>query len=392
MFEYFISDETRPVKDDGEEWQKPFPINRDNSHASIPTPLSYGDYFLSVRQFLEKDNLVNLMSAASVYLKKDISPEAIKSVSVFLEKHGEYYHPSRIEALISGRKISFALNVALTDSGVGCMEKEYKSLALLNQETPNSFIPDVFKKGSVYRKNRKISMFIGEWFEDYHEFHLSVSKNNEKAIIVWDPVLGNYMLPKKHEKELYRQATKILTFFYNPVTFSKIKSWHHAAGDFVIKRNDRDIDVKLITVRNHESPFTEEDRTAHEDLGIKLDALFVFFINMSIRMRLDRKDGTGEFVWSDDSAVEGMVRGFFEGMENWGNIGENPFSWMDGFTYYLSRQKEEVLRHISHDIVSSYHPAAPDTPVAKQYVGEHIRVLYKEIKSLTATQDESNTI
>jgi len=392
LFQFFLSDKARIVKENGKEWQHPFPVTRDYKAPSSPDPILYGDYFSAIRQFLEKDNYDNLVSSVSLASGKNVSPEEIEGFSVFLVKHGEYYHPSKVEVSFSEEKQPFVLNVAVTDSGLNCMEKEYESLMRLNREKPNSYIPDVYTKGSVFRKNKKISMVLGEWFEDYHEFHLSVSKNNEKAIIVWDPVLGNYVLPKKHEKELYRQATKILTFFYNPVTFSKINSWHHAAGDFVIKRNGRDIDVKLITVRNHESPFTEEDRNAHEDIGIKLDALFVFFINMSIRMRLDRKDGTGEFLWSDDSAAEGMVRGFFEGVETWGNIGENPFSWMDGFTYYLSRQKEEALRHIAHDIVSSYHPAAPDTPVAKQYVGEHIRVLYKEIKNLTATQDESNTI
>lgn len=392
MFQFFLSDKTHIVKEDSKEWQHVFPVTREKKAPSSTDPISYGDYFSAIRQFLEKDNYDNLLSSVSLASGKNVSPQEIEEVSVFLVKHGEYYHPSKVEVSFSGEKQLFVLNAAVTDSGLNCMEKEYESLMRLNREKPNSYIPDVYTKGSVFRKNKKISMVLGEWFEDYHEFHLSVSKNNEKAIIVWDSVLGNYILPKKHEKELYRQATKILTFFYNPVTFSKINSWHHAAGDFVINRSDRNINVKLITVRNHESPFIEEDSVSPEGLGIKLDALFVFFINMSIRMRLDRKDGTGEFVWSDDSAIEGMVRGFFEGMENWGNIGENPFSWMDSFIYYLSLQKEEDLRGVAHDIISSYHPAAPDTSVVKQYVGEHIRVLYREIKNLTATQDESNTI
>ncbi|MBW1892743.1 MAG: hypothetical protein JRI91_03470 [Deltaproteobacteria bacterium] len=383
MFEYFISDETRPVKNDGEEWQKPFPINRDNSHASIPAPLTYGDYFLAVRQFLEKDNFVNLVSAASVYLKKNISPEAIKGVSVFLEKHGEYYHPSRIEALISGRKTSFALNVALTDSGVGCMEKEYKSLMLLNQETPNSFIPDVFKKGFVYRKNRKISMFIGEWFEKYNEFHISVTSNADKAIIVWDPVLGNYKLSKNQEKELYRQASKILTFFYNPETCSKIHSWHHAAGDFVIKREDDKIDVKLITVRQYESPFEEKERETEQDIRTILDGLFVFFLNLSIRMCIDRTDGTGAFVWSGDTAVKGMIQGFFDGLGMHTQAGMNFFSLTESFKYYLSLQQESDLHDLADDIVSSYHPAAPDKPVVESNIKKHIKVLYKETKKLS---------
>jgi hypothetical protein len=380
------------VKEDGKEWRHPFPVTREHTTPSSLDPISYGDYFSAIRQFLEKDNYDNLVSAVSLASGKNISPEEIEGVSAFLVKHGEYYHPSKIEVLLSKEKQLFVLNVAVTESGIACMEKEYASLMCLNREKPNSYIPDVFIKGSVHKINKTISMVVGEWFENYHEFHLSVARNNEKAIIVWDPVLGNYLLPKNQEKELYRQATKILTFFYNPIRFSKVNSWHHAAGDFVIKRDDNKIDVKLITVRNYASPFTEEDRNTHEGLGEKLDALFVFFINLSIRMRIDRKEGTGEFIWSDDTAVEGMVRGFFEGMEDWGNVGENPFSWTESFIYYLSRNKEEDLRGVAHDIVSSYHPDAPDTPVVKQHVRQHIRVLYKEIKNLTATQDESNTI
>jgi len=372
------------------DWHRPFPLTRIKEPPSSADRFTYGDYFSSVRRFLERDNHVNLVKAATLSSGRGVRPEEIERVSIFLIKHGEYYHPSRLDVHISGETRRFVLNVAVTDQGIACMENESASLVSLNREMPNSYIPELFIHGSVFWNNKRVSIMEEEWFENYHEFHLSMDQNNEKAIIVWDPASGNRILPKCQEQELYRQAAKILTFFYHPLTLSKINSWHHAAGDFVLKNEGNRLDVKLITVRSYGSPFTGEELVG--DIGSKLDALFVFFVNLTIRMRLDRKDGTGDFAWSGDAAVSGIVRGFFEGMAAWKNKGEQACFWTDSFMYYLSRQKKEDLKCIARDIISSYHPDAPDTMVAMQNLGEHINSLDGEINRLPAMQGEISTI
>ena len=99
-------------------------------------------------------------------------------------------------------------------------------------------------------------MFLGEWFEGYNEFHISLDPADEKhKIIVWDHEHGNYFLSTDQTKALYRQAAKILTCYYNVETFEQISSWHHAAGDFVLKCQNDEIDLKLITVRQYRPMF-----------------------------------------------------------------------------------------------------------------------------------------
>ena len=46
----------------------------------------------------------------------------------------------------------------------------------------------------------------------------------------------------------------------------------------------------------------------------KLLALILFFLHMTIQMRLDRLDGVGSVAWAGDYCLEGVLTGFLEGM------------------------------------------------------------------------------
>ena len=46
-------------------------------------------------------------------------------------------------------------------------------------------------------------------------------------------------------------------------------------------------------------------------------SLLLFFLQLTIQMRLDRLDGVGEVVWAEDYCLEGVVAGFFEGVALW---------------------------------------------------------------------------
>jgi len=107
----------------------------------------------------------------------------------------------------------------------------------MNNDFPFSFVPKVYGTGEVFTKdNHYISMFLGEWFEGFNEFHISRDPADGKnKIVVWDNQQSNFFLSADQIMELYRQATMILTSYYNIETFEQIFSWHHAAGDFVLK-------------------------------------------------------------------------------------------------------------------------------------------------------------
>ena len=155
-------------------------------------------------------------------------------------------------------------------------------------------------------------MFLGDWFDGFHEFHLTRRPDREDpAIIVWDGASAPCLLSETQAADLYRNMAMILTACYDPISACQIFPWHHAAGDFVVRVEADGVSVRLITVRDYVpmSGCTAEP----DDERSLLDALVVFFIHLSVRMRLDRLDGVSEVAWASDRCLAPMVDGFFLG-------------------------------------------------------------------------------
>ncbi|MCP4369725.1 MAG: hypothetical protein GY797_16670, partial [Deltaproteobacteria bacterium] len=214
---------------------------------------SYGDYFKSARSFISASGCKIIITALSEATNQTIKSSDIKRVNIFQEKHGEFYHPARIETIVGEKKFWFVLNVAVSETGRNCMKREYELLQILSSKFKNSYIPDVYGEDEIcLNNNLNVGMFLGQWFENYHEFHLSNEHaDSGKKILVWDPACGGFFLSRSQTRKLYRQAAMILTLYYDIETFNQIFPWHHAAGDFVIRIKDNEIDLKLITVRKY---------------------------------------------------------------------------------------------------------------------------------------------
>jgi hypothetical protein len=378
------------VHKDSEIWNTPLPLSRNQSikqpQKDIGITVTHGDYFCAVRSFLENKRFAILTSALSQYLNRDIKPEDIEKFSIFLEKHGEFYHPARIEAHVNDDVALFVVNVAVSYVGKESIQREYKILQKLNRNFPSSFLPKVYGQGIVdTKKNLTLNMFMGEWFEGFNEFHISKDPSDETIRInVWDNEKGNFFLTYEQTLELYRQAALILTCYYNIVTFEQISPWHHAAGDFVIKILNDKVKVRLITARKY-LPMFEKNEMEDQDNGadLILEALLVFFLNLSIRMRLDRLDGVGEIVWSSDVAVEGTLKGFFQGLALKPSVDLLQDSVVDSFRKHLLSCSEADLFDLSQAIVNAYNPQAPEIPVIKQNLHSHILILYKSITQVS---------
>jgi len=111
-----------------------------------------------------------------------------------------------------------------------------------------------------------------------------------------------------------------------------------------------------------------------------LEALLIFFLNLSIRMRIDRIDGVGEMVWADDIAVQGTIDGFFKGLDQKPLPASIPKPFSDFFrTYLLSFWTESDLYELSSTMVNACNPKAPDLSVIKQNLKKHIQTLYHSI-------------
>ncbi len=384
VFKFFLSNQKNPVTQDSGIWQDFLPVARKHDQVSFGQSISYGEYFSAARSFIEKDRFDNLLKAVSLVAKRSISLEDIKEIHVFLEKHGEFYHPSKIEVLHCGQKIRFVLNVAVSDTGKNYIEKEYGALQKLNREPALGFVPEVYGKGETdINDNNKVQMFLGQWFDGYHEFHISGGPDKIKKIVVWDPEQGKRFLSSDQIQALYKKAAFILTRYYNTGTFEQIYPWHHAAGDFVLKQQNGKIDLKLITARQYHS-FSEDDGKKSRDPAAILEALLVFFLNLSIRMRLDRIDGVGKIVWADDIAVEGAVEGFFAALALKPSIKSISLPIDDCFQYYLASQyTEEDIYALFMEIACVYPPESPEFPVINKNLKKHVHDLVQKTGNLS---------
>ncbi|MBW1752058.1 MAG: hypothetical protein JRJ46_02930 [Deltaproteobacteria bacterium] len=381
QFKYFLYSADQAVDKKSEVWATPVPLSRKPSDKQDDLAISCGDYFCAVRDFLEKDNFRLILSALSQQTRQDVPLRKIKEIRIYLEKHGAFYHPARIETLLPESRVSCVLNVAVSGAGKDCAQREYRLLQKLNKSFSFSFLPRVFGRGRGFIKaaNRELKMFLGEWLEGYNEFHISRDPSDDKLkIVVWDPKVGNYFLTTRQMMELYRQAAMVLTGYYNVETFEHIFSWHHAAGDFVVKCQNDKVDVKLVSVRQYGPMFAGSNGPAPQspDAVIVLEALLVFFLKLAMRMRLDRLDGTGEIVWSDKVAVKQSLKGFLDALalKSPGSLMAEPL--VDCFQQHLASYTRSELLALNRALVAKYHPRSPDLAVIKQHLAQHVDDLY----------------
>lgn len=304
-FSYYVSPSALSALGGRGDWQVPLPLNR---FGASGTPVRRIDYFAAVRHFLRQNEYARLLGALSRRARREVRPEDLREIQIHLAKHGEFYHPARVVVQLPGQSVSLVLNVAVSAAGRSILHGEYALLKRLGDD--RRFLPQVYAAGEAPLPNGAgvLDMFLGEWFEGFCEFHPSRDPSTgRKRFRVWAAnTAADYLTPGQ-TCALFRQAAEILTHFYDVRTFAQIHPWHHAAGDFVLRRRGRSLDVKLVTVR-HYAPLVVLENQSREAL---LTALLLFLLNLTLRMRLDRLDGVGELVWADSRAVSACVDGFW---------------------------------------------------------------------------------
>lgn len=296
------------------------PVTEERARLPLPgcpgdekSHLRYGSYLNALSEFLSKASCSALQTALSSHLGRPIERHEWERVELISEKHGALYHVARLRAFLTGRTVSLAVNVAVSPEQQAFLENEYELLGELKKTSRRQFLPTPYLLGEATYDAAEhgqwpLRLFIAEWFDGYHEFHLSpVQEGTYPIIKLWDN--GTVFRPLDEEQtfSLYRQAAAILTHYLDEVSFRQIYPWHHAAGDFVVKQQDREVDLRLITVRDYRCLLSPGSKFA--DLWI---AIFHFFLNLSLRMRLDRFDGTGELAWASPNCLRGVLAGFLQ--------------------------------------------------------------------------------
>ena len=341
-------------------WSSPLPVSRrafgiTPDAAAFDACVTYGDYFSAARDFLEHDEAAVLCCAVGRLAGRPVDPGDVTCLSVYLVKHGAFYHPAWIKAKVCDRWWSMVLNVAMSANGRTTLEQEFRNLKRLNQEMTAPYWPCVFGRGSGRTPGGlRLPMFLGQWLDGFHEFHLSaVAKKNQPAqAVVWDDEQGRRNLTAFQVQELLRQAALILAYAYNPLTLEAILDWHHAAGDFVVSFDGVGLGVRLISARRY-APIAE---LGYLDVTAVLDALLVYLVDISLRLRVDRSDGIGQAVSYPPEVMPAVCLGFLQGIQAGAARRGLPEDFVQTVRRFFALHDERVLSPIVDAVLKKYIP------------------------------------
>ncbi len=349
------------------------PADADKLHLPMecdPLRTSYKVYFQAIRDFLEKDEFSLILRAAGKKCGEEVELSDLSEIIVRTEKHGSLCHPASVELVLKEKKMKFGLNVAVTETGRMWLKEEFMVISEINVKFNLPYLPRVY----CFEEQNSISFLLEEWFEGYHEFHLSMTEDGTQGIKLWEYGKGYKFLAPEQSFEIYRQASKILTLYYDINDFSQIFPWHHSAGDFIAKVDDEGVDLHLTTARRYEPYMVFRDE---EGINPVL-ALFFFLLNLTVRMRLDKLDGVGETVWADDFALGATLKGFREALGAKTDL-KGYFDSADAFSTMLKSFSIEDLKAAYHPLVDVYQGTA-DYSVITANLDGHVRALHATLQ------------
>ncbi len=355
-----------------EELDRPFLTGPSSPHAF----LTLRDYFECIETFLLKDQRTFLSQWIGEKTSGGGNSDKIRRLRIRSEKHGVLYHVASAEVIIDTIPLKLGLIAAVTEQGRRCLAHEYETVSRLNQSNRFRYLPEVYKKGSIAcgtTAREVITLMLSEWLEGFHEWHFSMdAEDGREKISIWDLQNGYRYASDKEAFELLRQASMILTLYYDPHTFKQVYPWRHAAGDFIVRTVNDDVQVRLSTVRDYRSMMN----FFSTDPVHPMIALVYFFLNLTIQMRLDRRDGVGETVWAGGFSVQAAAEGFFEGlgkMVRQGIFETDPIrellSLLQSFDEHELKKLTSPLRELDHE----ENPA--DAPVIDANLDPHLSAL-----------------
>lgn len=368
-------------------WQAPFPVSlqqpQDASTGS--DTVTYGIVFERLNDFL-----TTLLYAQPESRRASLWPgkptvKSVADIAICLEKHGQFYHPCRLTWTDAGRSREMAVTLALGEVACNRLKNETSLLKQLKLLDVFDSLPLVFGFGSLTQDLSgavPLAVMMGEWCHGYHEFHFSQAPDaNQPEILLWSDSGDPFWLSRRQWYDLYFNVAAILTSFYNPLSSEQVFPWHHAAGDFVIKPSSESLTVKLITVRQYA---TLQDEQAIPEPRL-LNGLLLFLLNLSIRTRIDRLDGVGDYHWAPEPVVEATLAGFFYGLKI--RAEQDPLmdqSVIAAFREYLMCFTGAELGDLLAAICGSYSPGVPELVLISRHLSAHAKELGVAVAGMAA--------
>jgi hypothetical protein len=170
-------------------------------------------------------------------------------------------------------------------------------------------------------------------------------------------------------------------------TFAQIALWHHAAGDFIVRIEGENIDLKLITVRRYEPMIS----LATNEESDKFAALLHFFLHLSIRMRIDRLDGVGDVAWADNFCLNAVMEGFYEALGTKEKMGCLASIDKKEFLSSLKRFTRDDWKDMAHATLQTCPQPEADLLIIMRNLDKHVEILHAVIQSFQPDSPASRT-
>jgi len=377
---YFFSSPHGDVPVDSETLARPFIVEPMKNHPFM----ALGDFFHLVRLFLLDRAGPVLTSSLSRIWERDVRLQDIDNVVIRYEKYGTLYQIVSAEIISGGQKAKFAVSAALTPAAQENITFEYNLISYINTRTGLSYLPRVYCINSLDIEKdshvETVALSLAEWFEGYHEWHFEKDHEGKDTIVVWNTEKGNQNTSAEEAHTIIREASRILTLYYDVESCERITPWHHGAGDFIVNTDSWKVDVKLITVRGYET-FSTPD--ANQSVDPLLGILF-FLIELTIKMRMDKMEGMGDTIWADSRYVNAAVQGFFHAMKIKERDHEcNAISIDDFMSTLKTLNQDEIASSISSYLEHNQAPDTADYKVIQEHLEEHAADLASALQQLS---------
>jgi hypothetical protein len=373
---YYFSSPEGDVPVSEEMMQRPFVVRPLENHPF----LSLGDFFQATRNFLWKGDGERLFCPLNGRKSSNGQMGKIQQLIIRYEKYGALYQILSAEAVAEGLKRKYGVIAALSPEAKETLERECDLLDRLNGRYVYSLIPQIYLKDKVIsghsEKSETIDMALSNWFEGYHEWHFSGNKNNAETISVWNMERGYQSAATDVIGEIIRQASKVLTLYYDHISNHQIYPWHHGAGDFVVKVDEEGVDVRLISVRGYDATISPlKGRITNP-----LELILFFFLNMTVRMRIDKSEGMGDPVWAGAFILPAVLSGFLEGLKQKEEEGKTDKRIREKILHYLRDLTRKALHKKLVRQIEMYRGIDPvDFSCMHEHIEAHSNELYRAL-------------
>lgn len=340
------------------------------------------DFFACVEGFVASKEGVTLKDILPRVLDRDVRSEAIEEIIIRYEKYGTLYQICSVDVSIDGSIARMCANVAFSILAKETLEREYDLLDQLEKKANFGRLPKVYKKDriEVQKTAQTESLFavLGEWFDGYEEWHFQRNNGSTRAFL-WDMRAGYRFLSESQTADTIHQASCILMLYYDFESTRRIIPWHHGGGDFIVRASDDRVDVRLITARGYQPIRSTDDEGT-------MEALCAFFVEITTKMRLDKREGMGESTWADRFVVEAALKGFFEGLrirQARGDMGSLDIS--DVLEELKSRDAEDLRLLVKRQLAEIRRHDESDYTVVLNHLEGHVAEIGAAIQSLRLT-------